>query len=396
METDFSAKGPSLGYYFQIRYGLHLLLKHDGSDESSLFFETLDDIQILELNQNDLYQTKFHINNSVNLTDRSTDLWKTLRVWAESIKNGNIKLSESNFTLITTAKCSPESVFGRLRAETIDTDTAVKEMLGICKEISNQNNLDGYSAFSALSQYEQKELIERIVILDSSINFEGLEEKIKKSLRFSVNRENMDSLFERLEGWWFGSSINQLNSEEIKIINLGTLRNKIIDITSKMTSDNLPIDFDSKINISETEFIDFSDKRFVKELAGIGINKSSLKNAISDYLRTFKQRSKWIRENLLDPEDEHKYEHKLHQEWETKFDFLEDLIDGKNDEEILEIGKSFYKKFYSENLPQIYIRPKVTDSFLVRGSYQILSDNEKIGFNPNFKNRIENGNTYLG
>jgi hypothetical protein len=387
METDFSAKGPSLGYYFQIRYGLHLLLNHDGSDDSNLFFENLDDIEISEFNQNDLYQTKFHIKNSVNLTDRSTDLWKTIRVWAESVRNGKIKLSESNFTLITTAECAPESVFGRLREETIDAGIAVNELLEICKETSNHANLEGYRAFSRLNQYEQKELIERIVILDSTMNFDELENKIKKSLRFSVNRENMDSLFERLEGWWFGTSINQLNSDGINIIDLGTLRNKILDITSKMTSDNLPIDFDTKINISDTEFIDFSDRSFVKKLAEIGINKASLKNAISDYLRTFKQRSKWIRENLLDPDDEHKYEEKLYEEWETKFDFLEDLIDGKDDEEILKIGNSFYTKLYSENLPQIFIRPKVTDSFLVRGSYQILAEEEKIGFNPNFKNR---------
>jgi len=385
METDFSAKGSSLGYYFQIRYGLHLLLDHDGPDESSLFFENLDDIEISELNKNDLYQTKFHIKNSVNLTDRNTDLWKTIRVWAESITNGNIKLSDSTFTLITTAQCAPESVFGKLRKGTINTEKAVAELLAICKEISNQGNLAGYKAFLGLSEYEQKELAERIVVLDSTMNFEELEDKIKKRLRYSVKSENMDSLFERLEGWWFGASINQLSSDCLNKIDLGMLRNKILDISSKLMNDNLPIDFDTKINISDTEFIDFSQRKFVKELSGIGINKASLKNAISDYLRTFKQRSKWIRENLLDPDDEHKYEQKLYEEWETKFDFLEDLVDGKDDDEILKIGKSFYTKLYSENLPQIYIRPKVTDPFLVRGSYQILSEDEKIGFNPNFK-----------
>jgi len=219
------------------------------------------------------------------------------------------------------------------------------------------------------------------------MNFDDLEDKIKKRLRFSVNPENMDSLFERLEGWWFGTSINQLNSDGINIIDLAALRNKIVDITCTLSSDNLPVDFNTKINISDTEFIDFSERTFVKELSEIGINKASLKNAISDYLRTFKQRSKWIRENLLDPNDEHKYEEKLYHEWETKFDFLEDLIDGKDDEEILNIGKSFYTKLYAENLPQIFIRPKVTDSFLVRGSYQILSEDQRIGFNPNFKTR---------
>ena len=133
METDFSAKAPSLGYYFQIRYGLYLLLNHDGSDESKLFFECLDDIEISDLNQLDLYQTKFHIKNSVNLTDRSTDLWKTIRVWSEAIKKGRLKLKESSFTLITTVQCTTSSILGKLRTNTIDSKSAVDKLLEICK-----------------------------------------------------------------------------------------------------------------------------------------------------------------------------------------------------------------------------------------------------------------------
>jgi len=387
METDFSAKAPSLGYYFQIRYGLFLLLNNEGSDESKLFFECLDDIEISDLNQLNLYQTKFHINNSVNLTDRSTDLWKTIRVWSESIQKGKIKLKESSFTLITTAECTPTSILGKLRNKEIDSKNAIDQLDEICKETNNNTNLPCYESFTKLSPYQKKELIERIVIVDSTMNFNDLEESIKKLLRISVKQENMNSLFERLEGWWFGISIKQLNSDEIKIISFELLRNKIVDINSSLESDNLPIDFDTKINISDSEFIDFSKRTFVKELSGIGINKASLKNAISDFLRTFNQRSKWIRESLLDPEDEHKYEDRLYQEWETKFDLLEELDDGIDDEEILRIGRAFYRNLYTENLPPIYIRPKVTDPFLIRGSFQILAESEKVGFNPKFKKK---------
>lgn len=387
MKTDFSAKAPSLGYYFQIRYGLYLLLSNEGSDESKLFFECLDDIEISDVNQLDLYQTKFHIKKSVNLTDRSKDLWKTIRVWADSIKKGRIKLKESSFTLITTAQCTDTSILGKLRNNIIDSKTAVDELNRICEETQNITNLPCYESFTKLSPYQKKELVERIVVLDSAMDFDDLETKIKKILRLSVKQENMESLFERLEGWWFGTSIKQLNSEGIKLITFDLLRNKIVDITSSLESDNLPIDFDTKINISDTEFLDFSNRSFVKELSGIGINKASLKNAISDYLRSYNQRSKWIRESLLDPDDEHKYEDRLYQEWETKFDLLDDFDDGINDDEILRIGRAFYKNIYTDHLPPIYIRPKVTEPFLIRGSFQILAESEKIGFNPKFKKK---------
>ena len=43
-QTDFSAKEPSLGYYYQIRYSLYLLLREKVKDNPSIRLEDLDDI----------------------------------------------------------------------------------------------------------------------------------------------------------------------------------------------------------------------------------------------------------------------------------------------------------------------------------------------------------------
>ena len=80
-ETDFSAKEPSLGYYYQIRYSLYLLLHERKKENPCIRLEDLDDIVIDDINTKDLFQTKHNINSIANLIDRCSDFWNTIRVW---------------------------------------------------------------------------------------------------------------------------------------------------------------------------------------------------------------------------------------------------------------------------------------------------------------------------
>lgn len=117
--TDFSAKEPSLGYNYQIRYSLYLLLREKIKENPSICLEELDDIVIDDIDGKNLYQTKLHINSVANLSDRSTDFWKTIRVWSESILSGLLDIDNTVFTLITTATTSPDSFIAKL---TINSD----------------------------------------------------------------------------------------------------------------------------------------------------------------------------------------------------------------------------------------------------------------------------------
>lgn len=109
--TDFSAKEPALGYYYQIRYSLYLLLKaKEKGNDTEISIEKLDDIAIEDLNSTAIFQTKLHIKSVANLTDSSLDLWKTIRVWSDAVRNGKIDPEKTIFTLVTTAKASDKSI----------------------------------------------------------------------------------------------------------------------------------------------------------------------------------------------------------------------------------------------------------------------------------------------
>lgn len=203
-QTDFSAKEPSLGYYYQIRYSLYLLLREKVKDNPSIRLEDLDDIVLNDIDGTNLYQTKLHINSVANLSERSSDFWKTIRVWSEAILNNLVDVDNTIFTLITTAKATPDSFISKLTINSVQTRIGILEsMQNICKEQNNQTNQKGYSAFLNLSSEQQIKLINNIYIIDASLSIEETLKAIKEELKYSAPVGKINSFIEKIEGWWF-------------------------------------------------------------------------------------------------------------------------------------------------------------------------------------------------
>lgn len=163
IETDFSAKEPALGYYYQIRYGLYLLLKNRENDEVELSLERLDDIVLEDVNSTNLFQTKLHIKSIANLTNVSPDLWKTIRVWSEAIINKQIDPTKTLFTLITTAKASESAITYEMckPSESRNNEEILKTLEETSQSSKSDTNKKAYGAFNNLKASQKKALIER-------------------------------------------------------------------------------------------------------------------------------------------------------------------------------------------------------------------------------------------
>ena len=112
---DFSAQESALGYLYQARYALWLLL--NGPEEQEVVLETVDDIVLgQDGTPRDLLQTK-HNSVPARLTDASSQLWKTLRVWSTHVKDGLIRVPPTTLTLITTAQAPVGSIASVLRPD---------------------------------------------------------------------------------------------------------------------------------------------------------------------------------------------------------------------------------------------------------------------------------------
>ena len=89
--SPFDASLPRLGYIHQCRCALLLGLQRFDEPNSCISIEKVDDVAVHPSvdspeSVTELRQYKLHINRQGWLGDKSPDIWKTLRVWAESIR----------------------------------------------------------------------------------------------------------------------------------------------------------------------------------------------------------------------------------------------------------------------------------------------------------------------
>jgi hypothetical protein len=387
MDSIFSANEPTLGYLYQVRYGLLLIVSEQNPD-AKLLIEKIDDISIETTDSIDVYQTKLHINSIANLTNASTDLWKTIRVWSTGIASGQLHPDNCLFNLITTAQASADTIPYSLKQgtnETRDVEEILKSLLEVATTSKNKTNESAYNAFIALSHDQQRKLIKNISVVDSSVNLNEAKAGIKKHLRYSAPLDKIEALYQRLEGWFVGEIILQLQNQRAEITGKD-VQDKILDIADSLKADNLPADFTVSIAGDEEQLSPYRNKQFVKQLNSVGINSKLINHAISDYHRAFSQKSKWIREGLINPTDEMQYDEKLIDDWSRKFAILDDVA-GKDDKTKIAEGKSFYESHYVKSPPSIHIKERFKEQYMVTGSCQILSDKKKVGWHPDFKTK---------
>lgn len=189
MTGDFSAGPSALGFFYQARYALLLLLRNDSDYEMSL--ESLDDIVFERAgNPVELLQTKHHINSTASLSNASTDLWKTLRVWSTEVSQGQVQPEEVMFTLVTTARAPDESAASKLCPETSqgrDVNSALEILRETVRSSRSETNRPAYDAFSSLSDSQQRKLVSSIYVLDSSPNILDARDKIISELRVATS-----------------------------------------------------------------------------------------------------------------------------------------------------------------------------------------------------------------
>jgi len=237
-----------------------------------------------------------------------------------------------------------------------------------------------------LTEDQQKALIKKITVIDASIDINESKKSILHEIRhYSVKRE---SLYERLEGWFVGQAILQLQGLR-SAITAKEVSSKILDIADAFKSDNLPNDFNVPISADETQLGPYRNKLFVKQIELIGSGQRVVNNAISDYHRSFSQKSKWLREGLIYPDDEINYDKQLKEDWERKFSIIADSVKTDDEEGQKLKGKAFFETHYINQFPQIHIKERFKEQYMVTGSCHMLSDKKEVGWHPDFDSKLE-------
>jgi hypothetical protein len=392
--TTFSAADSALGYLYQVRVALLWSLRRARAGADFVVsLETLDDvtfesIQATGPTPDELLQTKHHRKSEASLSDASGDLWKSLRVWFEGRANNTIP-SGTALYLLTTGAAPKDGAAWFLRSDGArDVGKALRILEAVTQTSQSDTNAKAYAAFLTVPVAMRKALLENVVVLDRSPTVATIDEDIKKEVRWSAAEEHLDAFAHRLEGWWSDRIIKQLADPAGAAGIQGTeLDHAIDELREQFKPENLPIDNDL-VNyiLDERTETAHAESPFVHQLKLVAAKDERVARAIRNYYRAFEQRSRWMREHLLLVGELTRYDGKLVEEWEQAFLAAKDEISTTAAEgEKQKLGRQILSKTDEIRLP---VRPDVTESFVVLGSFQMLADEAKVGWHPDYRDLL--------
>lgn len=395
MSSEFTAAPQALGYIYQIRYALFQLLSEQ--EDAEITIEKLEDIS-LDVNGNpyEILQLK-HTQVSSSLTNRSLELWKTLRIWSRLLLDGKVKVSSTRFMLVSTSKASQDSIASLLRpSNDRNFDLAYEKLLIEAQAIISTDLKDNTlkkccEDFLRLSDNDRTILVRSIFILDCAINVYDIPNKIQEKYFTAIRREHRSAIYERLEGWWMEKIIKHLRGEaNDSVITRFEVEDKIIDIAEQFQEGALPVDFFDKIPEIPN---DVEQRLFVIQLNEIELSSERIEKAIQDYYRAVEQRSRWARDELLFGDELSNFDNRLVDEWERfSAAFFEELIDRQDELSLKQCGRKILNHM-EFNTDYLRIREKVSEPYIKRGSFHMLADdltgNPRVWWHPIFMKRLE-------
>lgn len=386
------ASGQMVGYFYQVLAALYLLLS-SSEYEAQICIEKFDDIAFVEKDEPiQMIQTKHQIYRPGNLSDTSVDLWRTIKSWCDSIINSRTHLTGTQFAILTTAFAQEDSAAYYLRKDSNrNTAEAKRLLINVAKTSKVEANEKFYCTFLELSPTLQDQLIDNIFIYDKSENIIDLKRSIMNYICYSTLPQHMEKVYSTVLGWWISVVIQSLCSVDPVFINKVQLQQEIFDIGSGYKSDSLPIDVDAYYEPSETELNELipENRIFIEQLKLVALSDERLSRCIRDYYNAFRQRSLWVREQLLLVNELQEYEASLIDEWQRLFTIMkEELDDYKpniSDLERARRGRQLFGDIEDQNIP---IRKRVTQPFIMRGSYHDLANRMVVGWHVDFMERL--------
>ena len=365
---NHQASEQMLGYLYQVRYALALLLENDNSD-CQISIEKFDDVAF---SKDDipiqLIQLKHHIQHQGNLADASTDMWRTIKVWLDAISETPDILDGTNFLIITTATAPIDSAAFLLKKDSNrNPDTAYEKLKTVCFSSVNQAHQRYYDAFREAGEDTVKQLIRQIYIIDCASNIIDVEKDILKHIRYSCIPKHQKMIYERLEGWWFKKAIDALCCDTPVFVNQNQVRSFIVSVSQEYADDNLPIDILDIDDLQESNF-SANEKIFHEQLKLICLGNHRMQLALRDYYRAFRQRASWVRNDLLYVNELGQYEQRLIDEWEHAFAAMEETLSETNnateEEKVKEEKKEEEKAVCGSKIWDIFSGSAVGDTFI--------------------------------
>lgn len=386
--STFGASASMVGYLYQVRIALLWAIRRSRISDFTVSIETLDDV-CFEVGgaPATVLQAKHSLNTAATLTDLSSELWKTLRIWIVGLASGEVPPGAARF-LIATAEAPEGSACAALEIEgpARNITEAAKRLKHAATTSSNIDLEAAFTAYLNLDETEREQLLSSIYVVPAQPNATAIHEQLQAEL-YHVSLHHQELSVQMLEGWWFKRVLYELVHPDGGI-SRAEIDAQISEIQESLKPGSLPIDEElDALMVALDQLPEFSTRPFYKQVELVGGSQLRIRNAITSYLQAFRQRSAWARHDLLVDADLEKYDKRLHAEWELQFaQVCDELGPQATEEAMAQAGRAILKWAEDAYIP---IRSGVNVPWVCRGSLHMLAEDRLIGWHPDFEARLK-------
>lgn len=390
----FDASASALGFLHQVRWALYELLvsSRQASDQSMrMTLEVFDDVALTDSNGRPLSATQLKQHgSSTALTDKSVDLWKTIRVWLQTPS-----LAEPDgpiLTLMTTSPVQPGSAASLLGTNDAERDSrAAQELLDAAAATGSKETKAGREAWMKANPSVKAALLTRVHVLGEQPSIGDLDALLDAELAPMLRMHHADDYRSRLWGWWDSRAISILRQNRAGTaggwVSAAELYEQMQSIRDDFRADTLVVDLD--LVFDDDELAAGHDQRFVEQLRWVNVSSGTLHKAVEDYLRAYSHTAKWVQNGDLFDDQIERYESALKDEWNREFEeMLEDLeSDGITDAaERAKRGRQLFRTL-SKSV-QVTVRSGFEAPFHARGTRHSIANDGRYGWHPDFEQKL--------
>ncbi len=321
-------------------------------------------------------QAKHHL-DAYTLTDRSPELWRTLRVWMD-LEESDAALP--NLQLVTTSTAAADTAVAVLGPEDRDVTAALLKLLAIARARREGDARDPPALRQPGGIVSAQDSSRRDDLGHERADYRARRAPTGRA-RHGRPTKQPDAFLERVKGWWADRSVELLTRERDQITGeqlyeycdsvRDDYRRGSLAITSELRKDP---DAEAKQPLLA--------KPFVRQLHLVGASDDVTDLAVRHYYRAYAQRGRWARDIDDLDEDIQGYEQTLTDEWETEFVALKVRASSAEAQARAGAGLELALSFGSNTRAQLR---GVGEHVLCRGTLHGLADRLTIGWHPDYR-----------
>lgn len=391
-----AAEGSALGFLYQSFYALRTLVTLT-TDDAAVGVERLDDVELKADGQTLIYQLKHSISTKPPaITLKSRPIWRTMKVWIDALPT--LTLAETKLHLVAVGAIPVNSPLVVLTDDNADRADLVAAMTAEAervlearaaatkagKPLPYSDRVDGCRAFVTLAETERLNLLRRAVIRPNSPTVAEIEKEIAQHFHL-VLPEYRAAVAKRLVEWWDRQIVYSLSGNRDRVITRAELQSQIMAIVADLEQDKLVPDFLTVVPPDNYQ----PDGMLARQIAPVKGKSFDLKRAIRQEWQAREQRGRWATDNPAMKTKISDYDQVLREEWSYLHEEMVEACVEFEAERKCASGLELLRWTHNEapnKLPPI--AQGWSAPYYVRGSYQVLAINLKVGWHPEYETML--------